>query len=78
MTLDHIVPASRGGTRSKINLLPACRHCNEYRGNMDLKHMNVHIDFHKYVSQSAKKAFKNHYRKRPGKSFRYVNQRLSR
>ena len=29
LTLDHIVPVSRGGCSNKGNLVPACRDCNQ-------------------------------------------------
>lgn len=32
-TADHITPASRGGTDHPDNLQPACRACNQHRGN---------------------------------------------
>ena len=28
LTMDHIIPLSRGGTSEKINIVPACRECN--------------------------------------------------
>ena len=28
LTLDHVIPVSRGGKHSKDNVVPACRHCN--------------------------------------------------
>jgi 5-methylcytosine-specific restriction enzyme A len=28
LTMDHIVPLSRGGTSSKANLVPTCKSCN--------------------------------------------------
>lgn len=33
MTLEHLVPKSRGGTDRLDNLAPACRPCNWSRGN---------------------------------------------
>lgn len=33
MTVDHILPRSRGGQDLLENLLPACRKCNYSRGN---------------------------------------------
>lgn len=33
MTVDHILPRSRGGLDLLENLLPACRRCNYSRGN---------------------------------------------
>lgn len=33
MTLEHLVPKSKGGTDNLDNLAPACRKCNSSRGN---------------------------------------------
>ncbi|HEY8415284.1 MAG TPA: RNA-guided endonuclease IscB, partial [Thermaerobacter sp.] len=33
LTIDHVVPRSRGGTNAWENLLPACRACNQAKGN---------------------------------------------
>ncbi len=33
ITLDHIVPRSKGGTNSTTNLMTACKTCNSTRGN---------------------------------------------
>lgn len=33
MTLDHIIPKSKGGKRNLENLRPLCRKCNNKRGN---------------------------------------------
>lgn len=33
LTLDHLVPRSRGGSNSARNLVAACAPCNEQRGN---------------------------------------------
>jgi 5-methylcytosine-specific restriction endonuclease McrA len=32
-TVDHLMPISRGGTNDPSNLVSACAHCNEARGN---------------------------------------------
>jgi len=34
LTLDHVVPKSRGGINSWYNLVTACRECNQKKGNM--------------------------------------------
>lgn len=31
--IDHMIPVSRGGTRVRHNLVPACRRCNQAKGN---------------------------------------------
>lgn len=36
LTLDHIVPISRGGTNSPDNIALACGHCNSSKGNKTL------------------------------------------
>lgn len=28
LTMDHLIPVSRGGKSEKINLVPACKECN--------------------------------------------------
>ncbi len=33
MTLDHVMPKSKGGTDALANLRPAHRHCNELKGD---------------------------------------------
>jgi 5-methylcytosine-specific restriction endonuclease McrA len=33
ITVDHIYPASRGGTTTWKNCVAACRHCNNNKGN---------------------------------------------
>ena len=33
LTLDHVLPKSRGGQRSWLNLVTACLHCNQRKGN---------------------------------------------
>jgi hypothetical protein len=38
LTLDHIIPLSKGGERSSsTNVLVSCAHCNKRRGNMDYR-----------------------------------------
>lgn len=32
LTMDHIVPLSRGGTTTPGNTVPACRDCNKNKG----------------------------------------------
>lgn len=33
LTLDHVLPRSRGGASSWENLVAACRRCNNFKGN---------------------------------------------
>ena len=36
LTVDHVVPLSRGGTNDISNILPACRSCNSKKNNKSL------------------------------------------
>jgi 5-methylcytosine-specific restriction endonuclease McrA len=36
ITIDHVVPLSKGGTNEISNLLPACKQCNNAKANMSL------------------------------------------
>ena len=33
LTLDHVIPVSRGGKDSFLNCVCSCRECNEFKGN---------------------------------------------
>lgn len=37
MTIDHLDPASNGGTRNPDNIVGACFKCNQDRGTMPLE-----------------------------------------
>jgi 5-methylcytosine-specific restriction endonuclease McrA len=44
MTIEHIVPKSRGGKDTWENLAMACNRCNQKRGSeMKYKEINVHL-----------------------------------
>ena len=34
LTMDHIVPLSRGGRSTKSNLVPCCKSCNNLKKNL--------------------------------------------
>lgn len=35
MTIEHVIPKSKGGKNKRGNYVPACLPCNQRRGNMD-------------------------------------------
>lgn len=41
LTLDHLVPRSKGGTSSWSNLVTACRRCNARKGDFTLEEANM-------------------------------------
>ena len=36
-TADHIIPISKGGNNTKVNLVVACEDCNSQRGNLEFE-----------------------------------------
>lgn len=36
ITMDHIIPISKGGGTTKDNVVPACISCNSSKGNKDI------------------------------------------
>jgi len=43
LTLDHIIPRSRGGQSTWENLVACCKFCNGKKGNRLLKEVNMHL-----------------------------------
>lgn len=43
LTIDHIIPRSRGGLGTWENLVASCKHCNGKKGNRLLKEVNMHL-----------------------------------
>jgi len=43
LTLDHIIPRSRGGQSTWENLVASCKACNGRKGNHLLKEVNMHL-----------------------------------
>jgi 5-methylcytosine-specific restriction endonuclease McrA len=43
LTLDHIIPRSRGGQSTWENLVASCRACNGKKGNRLPKEVNMHL-----------------------------------
>jgi 5-methylcytosine-specific restriction endonuclease McrA len=43
LTLDHVLPRSRGGTTSWENLVAACRRCNNRKGDRTPEEARMHL-----------------------------------
>ena len=43
LTLDHVIPRSRGGQSTWENLVASCKACNGKKGNRLLKEVNMHL-----------------------------------
>lgn len=37
LTIDHIIPRSKGGTNYHLNLIPCCEHCNKWKSSNTLE-----------------------------------------
>jgi 5-methylcytosine-specific restriction endonuclease McrA len=40
LSLDHVIPLSKGGKHSGENVVPACKHCNSSKSNKTLEEWN--------------------------------------
>ncbi len=45
LTMDHEIPLSRGGRSEKINLVPACKECNNKKKNL------LPVEWDEYMSK---------------------------
>tara|TARA_Y100001958_G_C21223269_1_gene548635 strand:- start:49 stop:567 length:519 start_codon:yes stop_codon:yes gene_type:complete len=43
LTLDHVIPLSRGGAHNWTNVVTACSKCNNKKGSMSLKEANLRL-----------------------------------
>jgi len=43
ITIEHIIPRSKGGTNAISNLLLSCFKCNNDRGNIDFEKFKAHV-----------------------------------
>ncbi|NCN39704.1 HNH endonuclease [bacterium] len=43
LTLDHVIPLSRGGAHNWTNVVTACSACNNKKGAMSLKEANLRL-----------------------------------
>jgi hypothetical protein len=53
LTCDHIVPMSRGGTDTWMNVVTACRNCNQRKGNHRLEETRLQLLYAPYIPNRA-------------------------
>ena len=53
LTRDHIVPYSRGGHDTWMNVVTACRNCNERKGNRMLDEVSMELIYAPYIPNRA-------------------------
>lgn len=49
LTMDHIVPSSKGGADTWTNLVTACKPCNSFKDNKSLKQAGLELLYVPYV-----------------------------
>ena len=51
VTVDHIVPISKGGNNTQVNMIVCCKKCNNERGDMSYKNYmkSKGLDYKKYI-----------------------------
>ena len=49
MTVDHIIPKSKGGTRNYSNIRPMCEKCNRLRGTIDTRY---YLDYKSAITKN--------------------------
>ncbi len=50
LTMDHVIPLSRGGTSERFNIVPACKECNNKKKYL------LPAEWKEYLSSMNKKA----------------------
>ena len=53
LTRDHIIPVSRGGQDTWMNVVTACRNCNQRKGGMTPEQAHMMLLFAPYVPNKA-------------------------
>jgi len=53
LTRDHVVPISRGGRDTWMNVVTACRHCNEKKGSRTPERSGMELLYAPYVPNKA-------------------------
>jgi len=53
LTMDHLIPISRGGRSVKSNLVPCCKSCNNKKKNF------LTIEWEEFLNKKLKKIKKN-------------------
>lgn len=57
MTVDHIIPLSKGGTNKEYNLIAMCKKCNKEKGSLVFKPSDYYKGIPKYLLPKLDKMF---------------------
>lgn len=48
LTLDHVIPKSKGGKSTWTNLVTACKSCNSHKGDMSVEEAGLSLPYEPY------------------------------
>lgn len=58
VTMDHVIPLSKGGRHAVGNIVPACNRCNQHKGSLTVvefkRRMGMSIGLHKPKPKASK------------------------
>ena len=60
MTIDHIIPLSKGGTNKEYNLIAMCKKCNKEKGSSVFKPSDYYKGIPKYMLPKLDKMFEEY------------------
>lgn len=52
LTIDHIVPRSKGGLSTWTNCITACRKCNSYKADFSIEETKMYLTFKPYIPKN--------------------------
>lgn len=53
LTIDHIIPKSKGGPSTWTNCITACKRCNSYKADLPLEEVKMALRFKPFVPSSV-------------------------
>ena len=58
--LDHVIPASKGGSNMANNLITSCSACNAQRGNKDIEEVHPLLSQRVHIEKALEKPLNIH------------------
>lgn len=53
LSIDHIVPKSKGGINSWTNCITACKKCNSYKADFSIEETKMYLRFKPYIPYNS-------------------------
>lgn len=65
LTIDHIIPQSKGGLTTWMNCVTSCKKCNAHKADMSLEEYGKYLKYKPYVPNSIFELYANEYESKP-------------